>query len=117
MNSEARYSGGILRNRLRGPFMAKKGQKEPNRPRSLGDLSRTRRARLVAEFEAELGVDHSARMNAAERAHRWKIIKTVVVWTIALVFFAIALHKLWLMGQAVDKPFSNINPIGDLRGQ
>jgi hypothetical protein len=95
----------------------KKGRKSPNWPRSLGDLSRTRRARLVAEFEAELGVDHIARIKAFERARRWKIIKTVIVWTIALVFFAIAIHKLWLMGQAVDKPFSNINPIGDLRGQ
>ena len=101
----------------RGDDMPKKGRKFPNWPRSLGDLSRTRRARLVAEFEADLGIDHIARIKAAERERRWRTFKTILVWTIALVFFAIALHKLWLMGQAVDKPFSNLDPMGDLRGQ
>lgn len=97
--------------------MAKQGRKPKELPRSVGDLSRTRRARLVAEFEAELGVDHLARIKAAERARRWKIFKTAVVWTIALVFFAIAFFQLWQMGQAVEKPFSNINPMRDLRGE
>ena len=33
------------------------------------------------------------------------------LWTIALLFFALACQKLWLMGQDVDRPFSAINPI------
>ena len=37
--------------------------------------------------------------------------KTFIVWMIALIFFAIACQKLWIMGQDVDQPFSDINPI------
>lgn len=78
---------------------------------SLANISRTRRAQLVAEFEGELGIDHKARAQAAYEAKRWQVIKTIIVWTIALMFFAIACNKLWLMGQEVDRPFSDINPI------
>ena len=81
---------------------------------SLGNISRTRRAQLVAEFEGELGIDHKARARTAYEEKRWRIIKTIIVWTIAIMFFAIACHKLWLMGNAVDKPFSNLNPIENL---
>lgn len=83
---------------------------------SLGNISRTRRAQLVAEFEGELGIDHKARAKAAYEEKRWQVIKTIIVWTIALMFFAIACHKLWLMGNAVETPFSNLNPIHDLLG-
>lgn len=76
--------------------------------------SRTRRARLVTEFEHELGVDHDARADAAYREQRWIRIKTGIVWTIALIFFAIACLKLYQMGQNVEKPFSNIDPVGDI---
>lgn len=103
--------------KIGGKSMNQKGRKSAKWPRSLGDLSRTRRARLVAEFEADLGVDHLARIKAAQRARRWKIAKALIVWTIALLLFGVALHKLWLMGLAVDKPFSNLDPLGDLRGQ
>ena len=83
---------------------------------SLGNISRTRRAQLVAEFEGELGIDHKARALAAYEARRWKTIKTIIVWTIAIMFFAIACHKLWLMGQAVDKPFSDLDPVRSIFG-
>lgn len=78
---------------------------------SIGNISRTRRAQLVAEFEGELGIDHRARAQAAYEARRWQVIKTIIVWTIALMFFSVACQKLWLMGQDVDQPFSDINPI------
>lgn len=83
---------------------------------SLANISRTRRAQLVAEFEGELGIDHKARARAAYEAKRWEVIKTIIVWTIAVMFFAIACHKLWLMGQDVDRPFSDINPVESLFG-
>lgn len=84
---------------------------------SLANISRTRRAQLVAEFEGELGIDHKARALAAYEAQRWKTIKTIIVWTIAIMFFAIACHKLWLMGQAVDKPFSDLDPMKSIFGR
>lgn len=65
---------------------------------SLANISRTRRAQLVAEFEGELGIDHKARALAAYEAKRWQVIKTIIVWTIAIMFFTIACHKLWVMG-------------------
>jgi len=80
---------------------------------SLANISRTRRAQLVAEFEGELGIDHKARAQAAYEAKRWQVIKTIIVWTVALIFFAIACQKLWLMGQLVDKPFSDIDLFRD----
>ncbi len=78
---------------------------------SLANISRTRRAQLVAEFEGELGIDYKARAKAAEAERRWQNRKTFIVWTIALIFFTIACQKLWLMGQDVDRPFSDLNPI------
>ncbi|WP_439569252.1 hypothetical protein [Sphingopyxis sp.] len=84
---------------------------------SIANISRTRRAQLVAEFEGELGIDYKARAKAAEAEHRWQIRKTFIVWTIALIFFTIACQKLWIMGQDVDVPFSDINPVSDLFGE
>ena len=84
---------------------------------SLAIISRTRRAQLVAEFEGELGIDHKARAQAAYEAKRWEVIKTIIVWTIAVMFFTIACHKLWLMGQDVDQPFSDINPVESIFGE
>ncbi|ALH81843.1 hypothetical protein V6U71_02000 [Sphingopyxis sp. J-6] len=84
---------------------------------SLANISRTRRAQLIAEFEGELGIDHKARARAAYEAKRWEVIKTIIVWTIAVMFFTIACHKLWLMGQDVDEPFSDINPVESLFGE
>ena len=83
---------------------------------SLANISRTRRAQLVAEFEGDLGIDYKARAKALADAERWQAIKTVIVWTIALMFFLIACQKLWVMGQNVDEPFSNLNPLHDLFG-
>ena len=83
---------------------------------SLANISRTRRAQLVAEFEGELGIDHKARARAAYAEMRWQVIKTIIVWTIALMFFSIACHKLWVMGQDVDRPFSDLNPTKSLFG-
>lgn len=83
---------------------------------SLGNISRTRRAQLVAEFEGELGIDHKARAIAAYEAKRWKVIKTFIVWTIAIMFFLIACYKLWLMGLQVDEPFSDLDPMKSLFG-
>ena len=83
---------------------------------SLANISRTRRAQLVAEFESELGIDYKARAKAAYEAKRWQVIKTIIVWTIAVMFFAIACHKLWVMGEQVDQPFSDINPSKSLFG-
>ncbi|SNS71881.1 hypothetical protein [Sphingopyxis indica] len=84
---------------------------------SLANISRTRRAQLVAEFEGELGIDHKERARRAYEEKRWRIIKTIIVWTIALMFFAIACNKLWIMGQDVDKPFSDLNPAKSLFGE
>lgn len=78
---------------------------------SIANISRTRRARLVAEFEGELGIDYKARAAAAEAERRWQARKTFIVWAVALIFFTIACQKLWLMGQDVDRPFSDLNPI------
>lgn len=94
--------------------MKKRNPKRRAPPNPLAG-SRTRRARLVSEFEQELGVDHDQRADAAYRARRWLIIKTTIVWVVALILFAIALVKLYDMGQNVDKPFSNIDPIGDIK--
>lgn len=80
-------------------------------------ISRTRRAQLVAEFECELGIDHRARARAAYEERRWLVIKTIIVWTIALMFFLIACHKLYLMGLQVDQPFSDIDPMKSLFGR
>ena len=76
---------------------------------SIANISRTRRAQLVAEFEGELGIDYKARAKAAEADRRWVARKTFIVWTIALMFFAIVCQKLWVMGQDVDQPFSDLN--------
>ena len=76
---------------------------------SIANISRTRRAQLVAEFEGELGIDYKARAQAAEAERRWQARKTFIVWTIALIFFSIACQKLWIMGQDVDRPFSDVN--------
>lgn len=84
---------------------------------SLANISRTRRAQLVAEFEGELGIDHKARAKAAYEAKRWQVIKTIIVWTIALMFFTIACNKLWMMGLQVDQPFSDIDPLKSIFGQ
>jgi hypothetical protein len=84
---------------------------------SMENISRTRRAQLVAEFEGELGIDHKARARAAYEEKRWQVIKTIIVWTIALMFFTIACYKLWLMGLQVDEPFSDINPMKSLFGK
>ncbi|UKK83681.1 hypothetical protein L7H23_14055 [Sphingopyxis sp. BSN-002] len=83
---------------------------------SLANISRTRRAQLVAEFEGELGIDHKARALAAYEAKRWQVIKTIIVWTIAIMFFTIACHKLWVMGQDVEEPFSDLDPMKSLFG-
>ena len=83
---------------------------------SLANISRTRRAQLIAEFEGELGIDHKARARAAYEEKRWRIIKTIIVWTIAFMFFAIACHRLWIMGQDVDEPFTDLNPIQSIFG-
>lgn len=84
---------------------------------SIANISRTRRAQLVAEFEGELGIDHQARMKATEAERRWIVCKTFIVWTIALLFFAIACQKLWIMGNDVDVPFSDIDPMKSLFGE
>lgn len=84
---------------------------------SIANISRTRRAQLVAEFEGELGIDYKARAAAAEAERRWQNRKTFIVWAIALIFFTIACQKLWLMGQDVDRPFSDLNPIAGIFGE
>ena len=94
--------------------MAKRGSKREEGDASIANISRTRRAQLVAEFEGELGVDYKARAAAEEAERRWIARKTFIVWTIALMFFAIACQKLWIMGQDVDVPFSDINPVRSL---
>lgn len=97
--------------------MAKRRSTHDTHSASIANISRTRRAQLVAEFEGELGIDHKARAKAAYEAKRWQVIKTIIVWTIALMFFSVACQKLWLMGQKVDKPFSDLNPIESLFGE
>ena len=87
------------------------------RAASLETISRTRRARLIAEFEGELGIDHKARAAAAEAERRWQSRKTFIVWAVALIFFTIACQKLWIMGQDVDRPFSDLNPIASIFGE
>ena len=84
---------------------------------SIANISRTRRAQLVAEFEGELGIDYKARAKAEEAERRWIARKTFIVWTIAVMFFAIACQKLWIMGNDVDVPFSDINPVHSLFGE
>lgn len=84
---------------------------------SIANISRTRRAQLVAEFEGELGIDYKARAAAEEAERRWIARKTFIVWTIALMFFLIACHKLWLMGLEVDQPFSDLDPMKSLFGE
>ncbi len=90
--------------------MATRRSTKDGQAMSLANISRTRRAQLVAEFEGELGIDHRARARAAYEEKRWRIIKLIIVWTIALMFFSIACQKLWLMSENVDRPFSVINP-------
>ncbi|WP_428630899.1 hypothetical protein [Sphingopyxis sp.] len=84
---------------------------------SIANISRTRRAQLVAEFEGELGIDYKARAKVAEAERRWQARKTFIVWVVALIFFTIACQKLWLMGEDVDVPFSEINPMHSLFGE
>ncbi|KTE03372.1 hypothetical protein [Sphingopyxis sp. H115] len=88
-----------------------------NRNESIANISRTRRAQLVAEFEGELGIDYKARAAAAEAERRWQSRKTFIVWTIALIFFTVACQKLWTIGQKVDVPFADVNPIHDFFGE
>lgn len=98
--------------------MARRRSKRDDRDTdvSIANISRTRRAQLVAEFEGELGIDYKARAKAAEAERRWVARKTFIVWTIALMFFAIACQKLWIMGDEVDVPFSDLNPVRSLFG-
>jgi len=91
--------------------MATRRAKADESNASIANISRTRRAQLVAEFESELGIDYKARAKAAEAERRWQARKTFIVWTVALIFFTVACQKLWIMGQDVDRPFSDINPI------
>ena len=97
--------------------MATRRSNNDGQAASLANISRTRRAQLVAEFESELGIDHKARALAAYEAKRWKLIKTIIVWTIAIMFFTIACHKLWLMGQDVDTPFTDLDPMKSIFGR
>ena len=96
--------------------MARRRSKSDDRytDASIANISRTRRAQLVAEFEGELGIDYKARAKAADAERRWIARKTFIVWTIALMFFAIACQKLWVMGQDVDQPFSDVNLFSSL---
>ena len=97
--------------------MAKRRSKRVEGDASIANISRTRRAQLVAEFEGELGIDYKARARAEEAERRWIARKTFIVWTIAVMFFAIACQKLWIMGNDVDVPFSDINPVRSLFGE
>ncbi|SBV34462.1 conserved protein of unknown function [uncultured Sphingopyxis sp.] len=96
--------------------MAKRRATSVEGDASIANISRTRRAQLVAEFEGELGIDYKTRAKAEEAERRLIARKTFIVWTIALMFFAIACQKLWIMGQDVDVPFSDINPVRSLFG-
>ena len=97
--------------------MAARRSNKEAQAESLANISRTRRAQLVAEFESELGIDHKARAQAVHEAKRWQVIKTIIVWTIAIMFFTIACHKLWVMGQDVDEPFSDLDPMKSIFGR
>ena len=97
--------------------MAKRRSTSMESDASIANISRTRRAQLVAEFEGELGIDYKARAKAEEAERRWIARKTFIVWTIAVMFFAIACQKLWIMGNDVDVPFSDINPVRSLFGE
>lgn len=68
--------------------------------------ARSRRARLTAEFEADLGVDHLAQQRAAAAEARWIRIKTWIVWTVALIFFTLACVELFVLRKEVDQPFA-----------
>jgi hypothetical protein len=68
--------------------------------------ARNRRARLTAEFESDLGIDHAARRRAVEAEARWIRIKTGIIWSIALIFFSIACMQLFVLRKEVDQPFS-----------
>jgi hypothetical protein len=109
--------GGMQEIGTAGIAMATRRSTTDRQAVSLANISRTRRAQLVAEFESELGIDHGARARAAYEARRWQVIKTIIVWTIALMFFLIACHKLWLMGLQVDQPFSDLDPMKSLFGE
>lgn len=68
--------------------------------------SRNRRARLTAEFEADLGIDYVARLRAEQAEARWILIKTFIVWSVAAIFFTIACLQLFVLREEVDRPFS-----------
>jgi hypothetical protein len=68
--------------------------------------ARNRRARLTAEFESELGIDHAARRRAAADEARWILIKTWIVWTVAAIFFTIACVQLFVLREQAAVPFS-----------
>lgn len=80
---------------------------------SVAYISRTRRAALQAEFEWELGIDHKQRAAAAAAAARWVRVKTFIVWAIALLFFAVACHQLWVLSNATQGPFND--PLAEYR--
>lgn len=68
--------------------------------------ARSRRSRLTAEFEADLGIDPLARLHAAAAERRWIRIKTFIVWSVALIFFSIACTQLFVLREEVQEPFS-----------
>src|SRR3546814_143881 len=57
---------------------------------SIANISRTRRAQLVAEIEGELGIDYEARAASEEAERRWRARKALSGGTMALLFFASA---------------------------
>src|SRR3546814_20426224 len=59
--------------------MANRRSTSDGQAMSLANISRTRRAQLVAEFEGELGIDHKARIRRAYEEKRWRVIKTIIV--------------------------------------
>jgi hypothetical protein len=71
--------------------------------------ARSRRARLTAEFEADLGVDFAARARKAAAERRWIRIKTFIVWSIALIFFTIACTQLFVLRKEAQEPFSGLS--------
>ncbi len=73
---------------------------------TLSTNTRTRRARLTAEFELELGIDHVARAKAAADYAQWLRLKAIIIWTVALIFFVIALLKMWEISKLNEIPFS-----------
>lgn len=70
--------------------------------------ARSRRARLTAEFESDLGVDHAARRRSQEAEARWVRIKTWIVWTVALIFFTVACIELFVLRKEVQVPFAGL---------